>query len=537
MSDFFYRTEDLKPDEVLKYFVETTQDRRIIETIKGRNPTILVGSRGVGKSFLLRVVEQELSRDFDKERVFPVYLSFVKSSLLSSNDPDQFAHWMLAKICSSILRNLLKAGLVGGIPKSASALAGGTLDTTVQPTRVEQIATAFEESYKNPGKAVDSGFLPDVDDVKNALEDLARDLGISRFCLLIDEAAHIFVPSQQRQFFTLFRDLRAHFLTCNAAVYPGVTSYGETFQPSHDATLLKMERDISAEDYTEKMREIVAKQADSEVLKRIAQNRSNFAVLAYAATGNPRALIKTVAKAPRMNSTELNNVIRKYYRIDIWSEHSNLAEKYAGHRPIIDWGRLFIEAVVLPDIKQKNDAYLATEKTNTSAYFWIHRDAPESVHEALRVLAYTGVVEEQSSGIRATRSEIGTRYLVNLGCLFALEPTPASTAYDIVKQLSPKRMTEFGSNHIMFKEIAEAPSGEANNSAVFELSEQLAKPISVLDITEWQKAKLAGIGLKTVGEVFKATEEELKQAYYVGDIRARRMHNAAVAAVLEYLSG
>jgi hypothetical protein len=40
-----------------------------------------------------------------------------------------------------------------------------------------------------------------------------------------------------------------------------------------------------------------------------------------------------------------------------------------------------------------------------------------------------------------------------------------------------------------------------------------------------------------VGDVLKATEQKLKEASYVGDVRARRMRNAAIAAVLEYLSG
>ena len=45
------------------------------------------------------------------------------------------------------------------------------------------------------------------------------------------------------------------------------------------------------------------------------------------------------------------------------------------------------------------------------------------------------------------------------------------------------------------------------------------------------------LALNTVGAVLAATEAELKEAHYVGDVRARRMRNAAIASVLEYLSG
>ncbi|MDC9825607.1 hypothetical protein PRN20_17880 [Devosia sp. ZB163] len=534
MSDFFYRTEDVKPDEVLGYFVETQQDRQIVNALKNRNPTIVVGSRGVGKSFLLRVAQQEMLESFESDRIFPIYLSFVRSSLLLSPDQQQFKHWMLAKICSAAVRSLMKAGIISAAPATAKLLTGDQNSPT-STSKIEQIAEAFENSWKSPTAPIDVSAIPSVDDLKEALEDLSDELNIKRFVLLIDEAAHIFLPDQQRQFFTLFRDLRSHCITCNAAVYPGVTSFGETFQPVHDATMLSIDRDVQASNYVDNMREIVEKQAESATLRNIAQNGRNFAILAYAASGNPRILLKTLASAPRVNSTEVTNVIRDYYRTDIWAEHSTLSEKYAGHRSVIDWGRSFVESTVTLDIKAKNDQYLSSDKA-TSAYFWLHRDAPEIVKEALRVLAYTGIVNEQASGIKASRAEIGTRYMVNLGCLFAHESTPTATAFEIASELTPKRMTEYGANHPTYKKLLDQSAAIAGGNN-FSLQAQMDKSIDVLDVSEWQKEKLLELGLKTVGQVFGATEEKLKEALYVGNKRARRMRNAAVAAVLEYLSG
>jgi len=536
MSDFFFRTEDIRPDEVLNYFVETNQDRQIVNTLKNINPTILIGSRGVGKSFLLRVAQKELQDTFDSNRVFPVYISFVRSSLLQTSDPNQFMHWMLARICSSIMRALNKAGMLAGVPKSINLLAGGHVTPTIGVTKVEKIAEAYENSWKTPPAPVDIDGLPSIDEFKDALEDLADTLNIRRFVLLIDEAAHIFLPEQQRQFFTLYRDLRSHCITCNAAVYPGVTSFGETFQPVHDATMLSIDRDILSSDYVDNMREIVQKQADSSLLSQIAQYGKNFGILAYAATGNPRLLLKTIARTPKVNSQQVNETIREFYRTEIWAEHSTLSEKYVGHKALIDWGRDFIESLVIPDIKVKNDQYLLSDKA-TSAFFWTHRDTPEVVKEALRVLAYTGIVVEHAVGIKASRGEIGKRYLVNLGCLFAYEATPANSAFEIAKALTPKRMTEYGANHIAYRSLAESTSTSINQEIALALTAQLEKPAIVLDITQWQKEKLIELGLHTVRDVLNATEERLKEANYVGDVRARRMRNAAVAAVLEYLSG
>lgn len=535
MVDFFLRTEDIALEEVGKYFVENGQDRRIIDALKNRNPTILIGSRGVGKSFLLRIAQKELMDSFDSERVFPIYLSFVRSSLIQSRDPEQFKHWMLAKICSSIIRSLQKKGLLVTLPRSAQILAGGVISNNGE-TEIERVATSYENSWRRPDDLVSPQDIPTIDDLKYALEDLCDDLVIKRFVLLVDEAAHIFVPEQQRQFFTLFRDLRSHYITCNAAVYPGVTSFGDTFQPAHDATMISIERDVLAANYNDNMREIVEKQADATILKNIALNGRNFSILAYAASGNPRLLLKTLASCPKINSNQVNETVRSFYRSDIWSEHSALAEKYVGHRAVIDWGRNFIENQVLPDLKRKNDSYLAADK-NTSAYLWIHRDAPAAVKEALRVLSYTGVLGEQASGIKASRGEIGTRYIVNLGCLFSLEPTPASNSFEIAKGLTPKRMTEFGANHPSYSALVEQVDKTPAQTGGYALHEQLAKSVSVLDISPWQRGKLVELGLNCIGDVLNATEEKLKEALYVGDVRARRMRNAAVAAVLEYLSG
>lgn len=538
MTEFYIRTEDIKDEDVLKLFVETTLDRRIVSALKGRNPTILLGSRGVGKSLLLRVAQAELLRDFDGDRVFPVYVSFTKSSLIQTSSPEAFHHWMMARICAAITRALAKRGLLAPAPTSLKVLSGDNAPDALAKTAIEVIAEQFESVWKTPDLQVNTSTLPIVDDFKDALEDICQELKISRIALFVDEAAHIFLPEQQRQFFTLFRDLRSPYLTCNAAVYPGVTSFGSTFQLVHDATVLSVDRDVTNANYVKNMREIVERQADSATTKNMETNGQNFAALAYAATGNPRILLKTLARAPKLNSSQLNEVLREYYRVDVWSEHTLLAGKYEGHRSLIDWGRTFIETTVLPDLKHKNDAYLSSDK-KTSCFFWLHRDVPKAVEQAMRVLAYTGIVVEHAQGIKATRSEIGTRYLVNLGCLFALEgQAAAAVGFQISKNLTIKRMSEYGANHDAFKALSTITASLDDSSVSHQaLRQQLLQGIEVLDLTDWQREKLAELGLLTVGAVLNASETELKQAYYVGDVRSRRMRNAAVASVFEYLSG
>ncbi|KYZ75553.1 hypothetical protein AXX12_12640 [Anaerosporomusa subterranea] len=536
MADFFYRTEEIKVEEVADYFVESNQDRQIIDQLKSRTPVILVGSRGVGKSFLFRVAQNELQSSFAKDKILPIYVTFRGSSLIHTNNPQQFHHWMLSRICDELIRSLSKSGKLTITPNSLNILAAGPISTGFIQTKIELIAQAFEDSWKNPGSIIDIEGLPSTDKFLDAVEDICADLDINRIIVFIDEAAHVFMPEQQRQFFTLFRDIRSPYISCKAAVYPGVTVYGDTFQPIHDATVLNLHRDVLDEKYIYNMREIVRKQAeDSALLTALSRRGENFAILAYAASGNPRHLLKTLILAPKLDSDSVNKVIREYYRTDIWSEHSKLAEKFVGHRAMIDWGRKFIEGEVLPDIQQKNVNNLSDDK-KTSCYFWIHRDAPQPVKEALRLLEYTGVVTEHASGIKATRSQIGTRYLVNLGTLMALEATPTSIAFIIASSLSIKKMTEYGENHKAYEPLlAEMPKfNEPDLSDV--LLAELEKPIDVLDLTLWQREKILSLGLSTVGDILRAPESKLLEAYLVGVKRARRIRNVALTAVYEYLS-
>ena len=83
MAELLFRTEDIPNGEILDLFVETEQDRDVIEKLKSISPTIIVGSRGVGKSFLMKVAEQELNQNFNSDKILPVYLTFTKSSLFT----------------------------------------------------------------------------------------------------------------------------------------------------------------------------------------------------------------------------------------------------------------------------------------------------------------------------------------------------------------------------------------------------------------------------------------------------------------------
>lgn len=528
-TDLFFRTEDIRADEVLTYLVETDKDREVINHLKGRSPIVLRGSRGVGKSFLLRVAEVELSNRFEEQRVLPVYVTFARAALINAPAPDRFMSWMIAKVCSRIIRAATSYGL--SLPGGAAinAIRGGSEER--QPSRMEKIEELFENTWRSSNPQVPDGRLPGPELMRDAAEDLCRHAGLQRIALFVDEAAHVFIPQQQRQFFTLMRDLRSPYISVKAAVYPGATAFGESFQPTHDATVVDLDRAVTDPDYAVAMRTLVMKQ-DPSLKRAVSQYGEAFDALAYASTGNPRILLKTVARSIPFNRRNAQDTIRAYYREGIWSEHSSLAERYPGHRELIDWGRRFIEQAVLPDLYARN-----LKGHQTSSYLWVHRDSPAAVREALRLLCYSSILQEGISGVRATRSEVGTRYMVNLGCLFALDADPITFGTSIRRSLSVRRMAEFGAHHRAYHPIDGLTVRYDANEDNSALQARLRTPSGVLDITQFQRSKLRELGLHSIGDVLAAEENDFKRAHYVGNVRARQMRNAAVAAVLEYLSG
>lgn len=159
------------------------------------------------------------------------------------------------------------------------------------------------------------------------------------------------------------------------------------------------------------------------------------------------------------------------------------------------------------------------------------------MQQALRLLEYTGILIENANGIRATRNAIGTRYGVNIGCLLALEAVPTSTGARILKNTTTKRMSEYGASNSCYEPLSSKKLIELEASNNQFLQDQLAKSIDFLDLTDWQKEKLHSVSINTIGELAASNESAVMKAYYVGEVRAKQMKNAAYAALFEYLLG
>ncbi|MHC3994609.1 ORC-CDC6 family AAA ATPase [Thiomicrolovo sp. ZZH C-3] len=536
MNEFYLRTESIKQTDILNLSVVNAADRNILNALKANEPCLLEGSRGTGKSFLMRVAELEL--ESESESYISVFVPFNMSSLISTEDNLQFYHWMLAKTLKSLLNKLRKRGIV------VSSLTASLLSNDVNETEDEvqislkEIVKLFEESYRGNSK-VDISALPDIEDVKEAIQTICEENSLERVVFFFDEAAHVFRPEQQRQFFNLFKDLRSPYISCNAAIYPGVTHFGDTFELTHDCVYKKLERNISDADYLQYFKDIVFKQSDEKLREDIDKQRELFNTLALSSGGNPRMLLRTLQNIAKFNTSNVNSEIKSFYRGQIWAEHTELGEKYKGHRGIIDWGRDFLEKTVIPKVEEYNNTRKEKGIAESTIYFWIHKDSPEAVKEALRLLTYTGIIRKIDSSVRATRAELGSRYEIKYGCMISLESNPHSESSEFYKNLSIKKFIEFGKNHSSYSGSDGLVQTDDEQQYGESLRSLLEKSIDVLVLlTPWQKEKLRSAGINTIEDLHKNTEENLiEKIYNVGPVRARLMKNAATAELLEYISG
>lgn len=536
MSEAFIRTEDLTIDEVNELYVDTVVDRENIEALKSNQPLLLIGSRGTGKTMLMKKAESELTNEFSSKRVLPVYTSFATSAIFEGTNISKL---MVSKILISLRIKLKEQGIV----------VNGSIFRPIVEKNTNPIIKKLEEYIVNVSNLVeddneapqvnDENIVNNIDYFREFIKELCDEFNIKKLIVMFDEACQIFAPKQQREFFELFRALRSPYIICKAAVYPGLISYG-TFQQFHDATTKKIERSILANDYIDKMREIVKKNYPNEYLKML-NNGELLNTIIYCSNGNPRFLLKSLnvilEKNNSLKVSVVNEVIKDFYRATIWTEHTKLEERYKGHKNMIEWSRKFIEDVVSCDIAKINTKAENLEEKKT-VYFAVSRKAPEVIKQAIKILEYSGIV---TLDVEATKFRYGyyDRYQLNFGIVLL---TTASSNFavacrNIIHNISSKKFPNYGENSSVYESAKQLVIIDEEIDKKGFLDSILNKKVDELDISPKLLKRLNDANIVLIKHIFEKEESELKKIHYIGPVRSRQIYNDVMAAVIEYISG
>ena len=410
------RTESLDDELIAKYFVERDNSKiiRLLDT----EQYLLEGSRGVGKTMLMKASMLKSQKEFGKNSILPVWVSFEESirieriSIVSSNI-DPFLQWTMGKILYETLNKLIqikpksinilneKLSKIFNIPISDNLEKHiKLLNDYINILEKGDIEDNTLLSRHSPSTEL-SKILDNPQSFKDFLLELITDYNLSRIVLLFDEAAHVFSYSQQEKFFTFFKTLRDPKIACKAAVYPGITNYGKYFERGQDAKELKVQwSPLDGEDikYIENIIKKRLKEYDIQYWDKLSNNQEVLKTLCICSNGNPRFAFHIIDelennkafKGKSISSQILINSIRSVFNIK-WKEFETLKHRLIKYEKYIEEAELFVKQTILPNLRIWNDKQ-RKNKSKLSIGFYITTEAYEKSEKVFSVLSYSNII-------------------------------------------------------------------------------------------------------------------------------------------------
>ncbi len=566
------RSEDLKSQEIQTLSVVTNFERQILESLKAPGAHLLQGARGVGKTTLLRYAETELDVAFSSSKILGVYVNFKASTLLegiSAGQRSAFQIWINTKVLQAVHEKLVALGLlqasgVGDPYEAVFGISSVEKTGTFLQEKLHQIQKlAFAADRKATEQELGEQFLDrlyDASFLSTVLKEVISRYHLSRLVLFFDEAAHTFIPAQQEIFFEIFKFLHGGHISCKAAVYPTVTSYGRNFEVGHDAIVLALDRYEPAGPgrrlFRTQFREIVDKRLPKQSRKRkeVFQHGELLDQVIDISTGNPRAFLHvlnaTLGKGFSERAIALS--AQEYVDNELLPYHQNLAKRLPKYSAHVRVGLDLLRHYLIPEIRKKNRQ--ETKSQYQAAAFTIPRDISANMRLAPDILCYSGSLLSKGT-VKIANQKTGQRYVVNVALLLserAFGSTKLKTNLDSISLTDYREfsssdsqiasyLNEIGSTadtcsscsaqlipNAKFCSSCGAPV-QATSSVIAGL---LDEPITALSISVRMKDRIKD-RFSTVGDVVQATRDDLMQIPYIKEVRSRIIKNAAD----EFISG
>ncbi|MFX3630337.1 MAG: helix-hairpin-helix domain-containing protein [Ectobacillus sp.] len=478
-------SEDFSSDDFIKYHHFMSYEENIIRQLMAHGPVLLKGGRGTGKSALLREADRRLNEQNGYSHALGVYLSLRHLPLLRSQGK-QYEY--------ELLRILI--------------------DTMKKIAR---------EKYD-----FDFSSEPEVYEVHKELVRLSESIG-KRIVLFFDDAAHIGREAALEEFFDVFRTLSSSNVSCKAAIYPGVTKFGNRFDIYNDATIIEISRREDQADFNEffyaVLRSRFLDQTENISLSKDLTVKEIASFLGQSVVGNVRSFVKAC-------SILFNN--GKTIGLQALSEAMlELSRDY--YWPMIEEVRLKIgvyEALIEPAEKLAEIIYKSCGEKGVTTCI-IHRSLVSKLDKALEILEYSGFLarREVSRGMKSGGR--GTRFALNLCNL--LEEMPGSR---LTKELFDSWKKRAGED-LQFSQTSSLSSivwpemPKDKNLGILELPIEKLKKSNMFPygVTDNKLEILQQHGYDTVGKLAEATDEELLKLEGIGEKTVERFRSVLGQAI------
>jgi len=573
------RTESLHNKLIMDYFIERNDDK--IARLLDSEQYLLEGSRGVGKTMLMKSAMIKSLENFGQNSILPVWISFEESIRLErismiKDTSDPFLQWTMGKILLETLNKILeikpnsstkldtKLSKIFGISlKQNDDKYSDLLNTYIKLLERGEIVDSSELKDKTPSKDLMT-VLDNPYKFKDFLLTLIKDFHLSRIVFLFDEAAHVFSYSQQEKFFTFFKSLRHPKIACKAAVYPGITNYGKSFERGQDAKELKIDWQASKKDDIKYIKDILKKRIqdyNKDYWNKLTLDANIINMICICSNGNPRFAFHIVDEldfTKKVSLQALRKTIRSVFKTK-WQEFGTLKKRLLKYEVHIMEAEGFIKKIVLPNLKEWNNKQRTNNK-KLSGGINISSEMYDKLDKVFPILDYSNLINIDHSKKAIGHNRYGYYITINPSLLYTdliiddvkefnnisisndmnQEYTIKSPGVlDIINKLKVSNELVCSNSKCDFKtidnEINFCP--KCGTKIKKDEPESLYKILRAHDIKYLKLSNKIKVRLsesfKSIGQLYDAEIHEIKQIKYVGKIRAENIKNV----VVEYMAG
>lgn len=481
--------EECPVDKFSEYHRFSKNDEIIIKKLIAHGPVLIRGGRGSGKSALLL----EASNRMDKlESVFPIYLSLRYLPLLQSDGEEYIAHF-----CQLLSRSI-------------------------------------QDKLAEQEFSIEFDIFNDQTSLKLGLNSLAQNIN-KRIVLLFDDAAHIGREKPLEVFFDLFRTLSSSLISCKASIYPGVTKFGIRFDVFNDSTVIDISRSDTSygnDFFYEVLRTRYPRLAESNRFSDRLNPNAFSNLLGRAVIGNMRGFILACNRFDQVDKIgipELSQCLLDMASDYFWPLMEEVAPKLGVYEVLVDPATNIFELIV--EICTKN---VKNDSRNFSyAKILINKQIVAHYLKIFEILEYLGFLARREASRALKSGGRGPVFSINLCSL--LEATPSRRlTYDMVEEwLKPNSdHAEIYSNsmfsNIVLPDLDEGKGLEILQKDIDVLRKSAAYPYGLTDPI-LQRLKSAGIN--TVGELANASDRELDNINYIGDVKIKVIRDTVYQAI------
>lgn len=482
--------EECPPEHFGRYHNFSSHDEVIIRKLSAHGPVLIRGGRGSGKSALLL---EAFRRMKGTSTVFPVYVSLRYLPLLQSDGQEYIGHFCL--LLSQAIQNELRARRISH-------------DFIVA---MDQVSLQF------------------------GLTNLAQSLNM-RIVLLFDDAAHIGREKPLEVFFDLFRTLSSSLTSCKASIYPGVTKFGIRFDVFNDSTVIDIGRsDIASapEFFPEVVKARYPRLAERSTFSDRLAPQQFANLLGRAVVGNLRGFILACNRfesKEKIGIPEVTQCLLEMSSGYFWPLMEEVAPKLGIYEALVDPASEVVAAIVDHVTKpvKSSSRIIAQDR------ILIHRQIVSQYLKVFEILEYLGFVARREVSRALKSGGRGPIFAINLCNLLESTPTRRLT-FEMIEEWiqgnsEPAELHVAGTTFNAIK-LPQLP--EEHGLAILEKETKVLKRSAAYPygLTDTIIQRLCGAGMTTVGLLANASDAELDNIDYIGEVKIKMIRDVVYQAI------